>query len=244
MVVQGTAAQSREQRLENLAGPSGWERFSRNSIVAPMVIDIDYIKDSAGQRIGHRIHIIFVAHAPLSRLRDRRFMEQAFGQPDNQPSNEGFRFEALNIQDLKDASVQIQDEKSGGYAFFEANLLNRVKVRGVVRVETVERGETLAVAWCLDSRFDGNPKRSNSWSQLTVDDGGQVTEQPAIPYSGCGGYLNLTQLGSGSDIVLIESWTLLHEPSDWFQGSNLLRSKLPLTIQESVRSFRRKLASK
>jgi hypothetical protein len=33
------------------------------------------------------------------------------------------------------------------------------------------------------------------------------------------------------------------EPEAWFQGSNLLRSKIPLTTQEGVRSLRRKLAA-
>jgi hypothetical protein len=36
---------------------------------------------------------------------------------------------------------------------------------------------------------------------------------------------------------------VLGEPEAWFQGSNLLRSKIPLTVQEGVRTLRRRLAA-
>jgi hypothetical protein len=36
---------------------------------------------------------------------------------------------------------------------------------------------------------------------------------------------------------------LMHEPTQWFSGSNFIRSKLPLAIQEGARSFRRSLRS-
>jgi hypothetical protein len=61
------------------------------------------------------------------------------------------------------------------------------------------------------------------------------------PYEGAGGYMHVAKLSDPSGACLIETWMVLHEPTEWFRGSNLLRSKLPLMIQESVRKFRRHL---
>jgi hypothetical protein len=36
---------------------------------------------------------------------------------------------------------------------------------------------------------------------------------------------------------------IFDEPNGWFGGANLLRSKLPLVIQDEVRNFRRRLAA-
>ena len=46
-----------------------------------------------------------------------------------------------------------------------------------------------------------------------------------------------------SDAMLIEYHVVFEEPEAWFQGANLLSSKLPLVIQDVVRSFRRKLVN-
>jgi hypothetical protein len=35
--------------------------------------------------------------------------------------------------------------------------------------------------------------------------------------------------------------TAFHEPQGWFEGHNVLRSKLPLVTKENVRTFRRGL---
>jgi hypothetical protein len=42
--------------------------------------------------------------------------------------------------------------------------------------------------------------------------------------------------------LLIEVHMVFAEPKGWFEGRNLLRSKLPPVMQDSVRKFRRQLA--
>ena len=42
--------------------------------------------------------------------------------------------------------------------------------------------------------------------------------------------------------MLCEAHVVFHEPTDWFRGSNFLRSKTPLMVKENVDKLRRKLA--
>jgi hypothetical protein len=41
--------------------------------------------------------------------------------------------------------------------------------------------------------------------------------------------------------MLIEYHSVFEQPSGWFGGRDRLRSKLPLAVQDEVRTFRRKL---
>ena len=43
--------------------------------------------------------------------------------------------------------------------------------------------------------------------------------------------------------MFIECHMIFDEPRGWFGGANLLRSKLPLAVQEEVRNFRRRLSA-
>jgi hypothetical protein len=61
------------------------------------------------------------------------------------------------------------------------------------------------------------------------------------PYTAAGFYLKVTRLIEPAGAALIEYHMVFDEPNGWFGGANLLRSKLPLVIQEEVRNFRRRL---
>jgi hypothetical protein len=41
--------------------------------------------------------------------------------------------------------------------------------------------------------------------------------------------------------MFVEFHLVLSEPRDWFDGRNLFKAKLPLAMQDRVRSFRRAL---
>ena len=47
----------------------------------------------------------------------------------------------------------------------------------------------------------------------------------------------------GTELVVVESRMVIGEPQAWFQGSNLLRSKIPIITQDGVRTLRRRLAA-
>jgi hypothetical protein len=52
----------------------------------------------------------------------------------------------------------------------------------------------------------------------------------------------VTELVGVEDGLFVEVHVVYAEPYGWFEGRNLLRSKLPPVLQDSVRKFRRKLA--
>jgi hypothetical protein len=92
----------------------------------------------------------------------------------------------------------------------------------------------------LDDRFKNDKDYPNRWRHVLRSAEGE-TLGPLQPYTGLGGYVLVTELPEPKGALLFEMHFLLHEPPEWFGGYNLLRSKMPVKIQENVRSFRRKL---
>ncbi|MES1213546.1 MAG: hypothetical protein ABUL64_03085, partial [Singulisphaera sp.] len=81
----------------------------------------------------------------------------------------------------------------------------------------------------------------NSWSPLERDASGKLSVGAAKAYSGLGGYMKMTELVEPAGALFVECHIVFDEPEAWFHGKNFLRSKLPLVVQDNVRSFRRKL---
>jgi hypothetical protein len=65
---------------------------------------------------------------------------------------------------------------------------------------------------------------------------------PARPYIGAAWYSKATKLQQPQGAVLFEYHIVFDEPEGWFNGANLLRSKLPLLVQDGVRKFRRRFS--
>jgi hypothetical protein len=56
--------------------------------------------------------------------------------------------------------------------------------------------------------------------------------------------VKITRLAEPAGSLFVEYHVAFAEPQGWFQGANLLRSKLPIAAQDSVRKFRRTLAER
>ena len=63
------------------------------------------------------------------------------------------------------------------------------------------------------------------------------------PFAHAGGYAKITRLVVPADAVLVECHLVYEEPYGWFDGINLVKQKVPVMVQEKVRTFRRKLAT-
>lgn len=226
-----------------IAGSTEWSSFARDSVVAPTSIDLDYVRADNGQRIGHRIHFAFVVHQDFATLRDpetlRELLPDAAGNADSEKE-----FESGPVSPETLAARQI-DNVEEGTTFHEvaAQLLDRVTLSGVVRCERVAGDDFIAIAWLFDPRFTDAVSEPagvrNVWVPLLRDDLGRRQTGSPRSYRGAGGYLIVSELSEIKGATLVEAEAVLHEPADWFSGSNLLRSKLPQIIQASVRRFRR-----
>jgi hypothetical protein len=99
------------------------------------------------------------------------------------------------------------------------------------------------VAARIDPRFAADSAYPNRWRAISRDEAGYARLGPWNPYSAGGLYLQVTRLAAPPNAVFIELHQVFDEPQGWFSGANLLRSKLPLVVQEEIRTFRRKLAA-
>lgn len=240
--LQGSQTETdRTAALKSIAGGAGWKRFSRNSVVAPVSIDMDYLKDASGTRLGHSVHFAFVVHASLETLKDKDLMKQMFGEEQSEaqkPDEEAKEMESQEVTDADLAKLEITPDDQTSFASVGFPLLDKVQLRGVLQLQQAVENDTIVLTMAVDPRFQDR----NAWSPLS--DGQRPTDWR--PYQGAAGYLSVTRLnesdGKGlSAACLLESRFVIYEPVDWFSGSNLLRSKLPLMLQESARSLRRKL---
>lgn len=240
---------ARSKAVENLAGKQGWERFARDSVNAPVVVDISSVDDPDGNRLGLRVHSAFVVYTQMATLRDSQLMEQFFGSvPSTLENDVGSDSDArrvvmqeLSAEELIQLGFVEQADSAAAFAYIELPLLNKVLLEGIIRVERRERPGAVEFAWRLDPSFNSLEKYACRWTRLERNAVGRLVEGEAYPYTGCGGWIGAYEIGDSSEQLLIESRMLLQEPSEWFAGSHFLRSKLPLMLQENARSFRRKL---
>ncbi len=238
---QSQTTSERKSALDRLAGDENWERFARNSPVAPIALDIRSIESSSGGRIGYAVKSAFVLHTSMERLRDQTLMERLFGKPDLNDQEGMLRFEEITQAKLQEFRVEVESGKIT-YSRVAIPLLNKIRLQGVIRVERVESERELDVSWLFDNTLgEKNPEWQSVWLPLSTNDLAETIVGPPQPYSGSGGYIRLSEIDQPEKMVVVEMGWVIHEPHAWFEGGNLLRSKLPLLIQESVRSFRKKL---
>ncbi len=238
---------AREEALHKLSGKQDWSRFVRESVMAPISIDIDAINSIQGERLGLSVHNAFIVHTNLDRLRDTGAMKEIFGRPDNSGNSDdsaGIVTQEITQDELRSLGFISQAESSATFAYLELPLLNQVIVRGVVRIERRERAGAVEFFWRLDPSFNSIEKYANRWTKLERNVVGKLLEGESFSYSGCGGFVGVYEISPESQQLLVESRLLLREPQEWFAGSNFLRSKLPPLMQENARNFRRKLASR
>ena len=120
-------------------------------------------------------------------------------------------------------------------------ILKRVIVRGVARSQRDEAENDITIAWLMDLRFTRDNESPNTWAAIELDDDGTRSEGPRQPFAGAGGFARVSRLAELPDACLVELRMVLHEPRDWFRGDHVLRSKIPILMQESARRFRRRV---
>ncbi len=232
-----------EEAKAKLAGNDGWEKFSRDSVVAPVTIKLEYVTDQEGTRVGHNVHSAFAVHAKLESLADQDLMQQIFGKPESS-DGAGMKLVELTDADLKASGVEIppaekQADKSITYSQVEFTLLEKIRLSGPMRIERTSSPNSITICWMLDPRFATSEKLRGTWVKAGSDS--NQSKLSSGPYSGWGGFLSATRVSQSPEVLVIESRMLLHELPEWFSASNFVRSKLPLAIQEGARNFRRKL---
>ncbi len=240
----GTNADQQRQSLRKIAGRIPYDEFVRNSRTARFRIDLRSVKNRSGVRTGQTVDIWFVAYGTLRAINENELLDELAklnrtkaGQ-NNQDRSRLLREDELAERNIIMATDEEQRER---YGYFDAPVLNKVQVSGVTRSVLTQSEHSALWAIVLDDRFLSDRELPNQWRSLLRNDLGAVELGPTQPYSGLGGYVKVEELVDPKGALLVEMHLAFDEPQGWFGGANLLRTKLPLAVQENVRVFRKKL---
>jgi hypothetical protein len=237
------SAAEQQQRITQIAeGKHSADSLTRNSVVAPFVLKIDTIPPASEQaNAACRIDLWFVVHGALERISDDQFLRQQVESETNSKTDSSSpQLVALSASDLASRHIEpIADQR-----FFAGNLVlfDRVRVNLALQGLQTRTPQSVLVAMAIDPRFDHDNQYPNGWQKLTRDNAGKLQVGALQPYQAAGGYVKATRLSEPSGAIFIEYHMAFEEPRTWFDGANLLRSKLPLVCQDGVRSFRRRVA--
>jgi hypothetical protein len=237
----GLSAAEQRRAIEAVAGESHtWEDLTRKSVVAPFVLKITN-GEGAPERRGRRMDIWFVAYGSMKTLENQEFLQKQFksatseGDPDNPSTTK-----ILTAADLKSRGLELAGRPGDTeYIAAEFTLLDKVRLQGTMESTRSRTTDSNVVASFLDPHFASDAEFPNQWRPVTRDDDGRRRLGSPRTYSGFGGYAKATRLVEPAGAMLIEYHAAFAEPQDWFGGTNLLRSKLPILAQIIVRQLRR-----
>lgn len=241
----GLDAKQQEPLVRKAAGKHPVDRFVRNSVVAPFSLEIESIDDATGNRNGQRADFYFVAYGTLAALIEDNLLGDLAGAQESR-GDSGGTIKVRSLTDEELSARKLAPNRDGGqtesYTAIDVPILDRVQLSGVGVGARQKTDDSILGVWKLDDRFADDKTLPNRWQPIVRDQVGKTTLGPAKPYSGLGGYIKVTRLHEPAGALLVECHIAFDEPQGWFDGKNLLRSKLPLVVQENVRTFRRKVA--
>jgi hypothetical protein len=228
-----------QQAVVEKAGGVDLELFVKDTVAAPFALKIQSV-EKAGQRVAQAIHLAFIAHGDLNRVVKEDVLNRLLGTEARQGKKLG-AVKFLTADMLKERGIVPSPgtNPEERFAALEIFLLDKVKVKGVTRNVKTEGDGWAALAMRLDPRFNDDKQFPNCWqSYNAIED----VFGPPQHYTGLAGYTQVTKLAEPKGALFFEMHVVLSEPKSWFGGPNLLRSKLPLVLQENVRNLRKRLA--
>ncbi len=190
---------------------------------------------------GHTVDLWFVVHDKMTRLANSQFLKNQFKLD---PKTKTTTLEAADLKQRNIAPQNIPDGREN-YVHGASQILPtdvRVQVEGTSHIVQTTTATSTTIAGLIDPRFNQDAKFPNVWRPAIRDANGTLVGfgNPAL-YDSTGAYTRITELADPPGSQLVEYHLVYDEPQAWFDGSNLLRSKLPAQAKDDVRSFRRKL---
>jgi hypothetical protein len=240
-------AEAQRAAITRLAEPNySWEDFTNESRMAPYTLKMESIPVANSPTPARTIHIAFIAYGDWKTINSQTFLAGlARGADTKSKEGELSRSAVLSDMELAKRGIHSQHDPNHEDVYFAAagQLFDRVQL-GTTWHGMLTRGPDSAVlAARIDPRFTHDAEYPNQWRPLSLDDAGNLQTGPAQPYHSAAFYGKVTRLAEPADAMLFEYHIVFDEPEGWFGGANLLRSKLPLVLQDQIRSFRKKLAT-
>jgi hypothetical protein len=223
------AAEQREIISTLIRDDYSYEDFTRKSSVAPHRLRIRDVTPSDPEAPARSVDVWFVAH-------DHKFAGWLMSAAKGAGMGKALKKEHLEKRGLGTA-----DGTHEVYRHVEFDLLGRIHLRATVRMMLTRTKSSVLVAAEVDPRFLDDPEFPNQWQPI-VGKGDTRKLGQAKPWRGGGFYLKITRLAEPTGALFVEQHVVFAEPTGWFNGANLLCSKLPLVVENRVRVTRQKWA--
>lgn len=236
LMADGLKPEEQKAAIVKLIGDNyTYEDFIRKSQVAPHVLRIRDAEPSDPKSPSRGLDTYFVAYVDLKAFDDEKFLERSL----NIGKGEGGKAKSITREDLVKRGIDPKglDQKKEGFAFIEFDFLEKVRLRVAGHGMATKSAESIVAGAEVDSRFRGDKEFSNEWQSI-IKENGMTKYGTASPYGGSGMYVKITKLAAPEGAVFVEQHIVYAEPQGWFEGANLLRSKLPPVVTINVRRMR------
>ena len=217
----------------------------QKSFFAPVVVKVRTLKPA--KDVGPAVRSIdlwFVAHGDWGMLCSKDFLESALKTKEEGKNQVVLKSGVLTDKELaaRKLTATVKDGYEERFVYTTIALFDRVQF-SATRFAVMTKGkEMILAAGRLDPRFAKDPDYPNQWRPLLRDAMANIKPGPAHPFTHAGGYAKITRLQTPAGAVFVECHVVYEEDYGWFDGANLVKQKVPLMVQEKVRTFRRKLA--
>jgi hypothetical protein len=211
------------------------EELLRESKVAPQVIRIRDVAGGPADAPWRAVDVYFVAYGKLDTAADAEFLERFLTS--NRKGNSAKTITAAELARRKLPARQVQNEGTGYLSF---DFLDRVRLSVVGHSCWSRTDQSIVAAAYIDPAFNADPEYPNQWQAIQKDGDTVKLGKPSV-YSAAGLYLKITELVEPKGALFVEAHAVFAEPEGWFDGANLLRSRLPAVIQNNVRQMRDRL---
>ena len=246
LLADGLNAAAQRQAITRAIQPDyDLDEFMRESPVAPLALSIRAVPVAGSEAPARSLDCCFVVYGDFQVLTSDKFLDGLVKIGERSPEGSLTGTGILDDAELARHHIRLQraeglEERVYGVTF---TLFDRVEVRATRNVVITRAPGSVILAGKIDRRFDGDGERPNQWRAIITEENGATRLGPPHPYANAGFYVKATQLAQPAGASFVEYHMVFDEPSGWFDGANLLRSKLPLVIQDQVRTLRRKLVA-
>jgi hypothetical protein len=247
ILADGISAEAQRAAIMKVAEPKhSWDDFINESRMAPYALEMESIPVSGSPTPARAIHVAFIAYGDWKTVNSQTFLS-GLTRRANTKSKEGelSRSAVLSDTELTKRNVHPQHNPNQEDVYFAGTgqLFDRVQLSATWHGMLTRGPESAVLAARIDPRFTNDQEYPNRWRPLSLDDAGNLQVGPAQPYENAAFYGKVTRLAQPAGAMLFEYHIIFDEPEGWFGGANLLRSKLPLVLQDQIRSFRKRLAT-
>ena len=194
---------------------------------------------------GRHVDLWYVAHGSFDKVTSEDFVDQQMKKAAQEKSNDDLPKQSIVLKpdelQARNLRVTKSAELSESYVHTTFPLFDRVFISTSSQVAQTKAADSVLIAGIMDPSFDKDKNFPIFWQHLDRDDSGKLIIGEKQPYHGFGSYLKITRMLEPSNAIFVECHVAFDEPAGWFNGENLLRSKLPVLVQDSVRKFRREI---